>query len=133
MSFCPFRQQLSNDLHVISNDLNVRHVPWPSPDQPVVCNLCSPGRSCDIHQMTGNYMWDEISMKEFLIGTNPDSRLPLWWDGSEPIWVTMEKEGKNVVMYYWPGAYEMICSTSIPRAKEGITEKHVNNCFTTPG
>eukprot|EP00064_Thunnus_orientalis_P013295 superscaffoldBa00002141_g13334 len=53
--------------------------------------------------MTGNYMWDEASKKEFLIGTNPDSRLPLWWDGSEPLWVTLQKLGKKVSMYYWPG------------------------------
>lgn len=48
-------------------------------------------------------MWDQGSLKEFLIGINPDSRLPMWWDGSEPIWVTMQKLGKKVFMYYWPG------------------------------
>lgn len=61
------------------------------------------GRHCDTHQMTGNYMWDEASKKEFLIGANPDSRLPLWWDGSEPLWVTLQKLGKKVFMYFWPG------------------------------
>lgn len=63
------------------------------------------GRHCDVHQMTGNYMWEESSGKEFLIGTNDDSRLPLWWNGSEPLWVTLQKLGKKVFMYYWPGAY----------------------------
>lgn len=53
--------------------------------------------------MTGNYMWDEASKKEFLIGMNRDSRLPIWWDGSEPLWVTLQKLGKKVFMYYWPG------------------------------
>lgn len=62
-----------------------------------------PGRHCDVHQMTGNYMWDQNSSEEFLIGTNPGSRLPMWWDGSEPIWVTLQKLGKKVYMYYWPG------------------------------
>lgn len=61
------------------------------------------GRHCDVHQMTGNYMWDETSKTEFLIGTNADSRLPLWWNGSEPLWVTLQKLGKKVFMYYWPG------------------------------
>ncbi|KAJ8383097.1 hypothetical protein SKAU_G00038750 [Synaphobranchus kaupii] len=42
-------------------------------------------------------------MKEFIMGTNPDSRLRMWWDGSEPIWVTMQKLKKNVYMYYWMG------------------------------
>uniref|UniRef100_A0A3Q2NY85 glycerophosphocholine cholinephosphodiesterase n=1 Tax=Fundulus heteroclitus TaxID=8078 RepID=A0A3Q2NY85_FUNHE len=55
--------------------------------------------------MTGNYMWDEVSNKEFLIGTNPDSRLSLWWNGSEPLWVTLQNVGKNVFMYFWPGEY----------------------------
>ena len=50
-------------------------------------------------------MWDVDSKKEFLIGTNPDSRLPLWWDGSEPLWVTLQKLGKKVFMYYWPGKH----------------------------
>ncbi len=50
-------------------------------------------------------MWDEVSKKEFLIGTNPDSQLPLWWDGSEPLWVTLQKLGKKVFMYYWPGEH----------------------------
>lgn len=63
----------------------------------------SSGRHCEVHQMTGNFMWDKDSMKEFLIGTNPDSHLPMWWDGSEPLWVTMQKLGKKVYMYYWPG------------------------------
>lgn len=48
-------------------------------------------------------MWDEVSKKEFIIGTNPDSRLPIWWDGSEPLWVTLQKLGRKVFMYYWPG------------------------------
>lgn len=61
------------------------------------------GRNTENHQMTGNYMWDMESNKEFLIGSNPDSRLPLWWNGSEPLWVTMEKLNKSVYMYYWPG------------------------------
>ena len=68
-----------------------------------VCVCVHAGRYCEAHQMTGNYMWDKASQKEFLIGTNPDSRLPLWWNGSEPLWVTMEKLRKTAYMYFWPG------------------------------
>lgn len=71
-----------------------------------LCCFLLSGRHCDVHHMTGNYMWDEASKKEFLIGTNPDSRLPLWWDGSEPLWVTLQKLGKKVFMYYWPGEHK---------------------------
>ncbi|MEE6460854.1 hypothetical protein FKM82_001121 [Ascaphus truei] len=61
------------------------------------------GRHCEVHQMTGNFMWDQKTNTSFDIGANKDSRLPLWWNGSEPLWVTMEKVKKKVYMYYWPG------------------------------
>ncbi|XP_003221658.2 glycerophosphocholine cholinephosphodiesterase ENPP6 isoform X1 [Anolis carolinensis] len=61
------------------------------------------GRHCEVHQMTGNYMWDPTRNISFDIGVNEDSFLPLWWDGSEPLWVTMVKAKRKVFMYYWPG------------------------------
>ncbi|XP_063258215.1 glycerophosphocholine cholinephosphodiesterase ENPP6 [Prinia subflava] len=61
------------------------------------------GRHCEVHQMTGNYMWDQKANVSFDIGVNKESLLPLWWNGSEPLWVTMMKAKKNVSMYYWPG------------------------------
>lgn len=61
------------------------------------------GRHCEVHQMIGNYMWDPKTNVSFDIGVNKESLLPLWWNGSEPLWVTMTKEKKNVFMYYWPG------------------------------
>ncbi|MEE6460857.1 hypothetical protein FKM82_001121 [Ascaphus truei] len=63
------------------------------------------GRHCEVHQMTGNFMWDQKTNTSFDIGANKDSRLPLWWNGSEPLWVTMEKVKKKVYMYYWPGKH----------------------------
>ncbi|XP_077433192.1 glycerophosphocholine cholinephosphodiesterase ENPP6 [Vanacampus margaritifer] len=80
------------------------------------------GRHCDVHQMTGNHMLDESSGKEFLIGTNPDSRLPLWWNGSEPLWVTLQKLGKKVFMYYWPG-----CEVEILGVRPTFCEEYVYN------
>ncbi|XP_006026665.1 ectonucleotide pyrophosphatase/phosphodiesterase family member 6 [Alligator sinensis] len=61
------------------------------------------GRHCEVHQMIGNYMWDPKTSTSFDIGVNKDSLLPLWWNGSEPLWVTMMKAKKKVSMYYWPG------------------------------
>lgn len=61
------------------------------------------GRYCEVHQMTGNYMWDPNTNKSFDIGVNRDSLMPLWWNGSEPLWVTLTKAKRNVYMYYWPG------------------------------
>ncbi|XP_068451439.1 glycerophosphocholine cholinephosphodiesterase ENPP6 [Clinocottus analis] len=94
---------------------------FPSLSYPNYYSLMT-GRHCNVHQMTGNYMWDEASEKEFLIGTNLDSRLPLWWDGSEPLWVTMQKLGKKVFMYYWPG-----CEVEILSVRPSFCEEYVYN------
>uniref|UniRef100_H2N277 glycerophosphocholine cholinephosphodiesterase n=1 Tax=Oryzias latipes TaxID=8090 RepID=H2N277_ORYLA len=91
------------------------------------------GRHCNSHQMTGNYMWDQSSQKEFLIGTNDDSRLPLWWDGSEPLWVTLQKLGKKVFMYYWPGCEVEILGVRPAFCKEYIynpTEENLSESIT---
>ncbi|EFB30219.1 hypothetical protein PANDA_001906, partial [Ailuropoda melanoleuca] len=61
------------------------------------------GRHCEVHQMIGNYMWDPTTNKSFDIGVNRDSLMPLWWNGSEPLWVTLTKAKRKVYMYYWPG------------------------------
>lgn len=53
--------------------------------------------------MIGNYMWDPNTNKSFDIGVNRDSLMPLWWNGSEPLWVTLTKAKRKVYMYYWPG------------------------------
>uniref|UniRef100_A0A4W3IV02 glycerophosphocholine cholinephosphodiesterase n=1 Tax=Callorhinchus milii TaxID=7868 RepID=A0A4W3IV02_CALMI len=75
---------------------------FPSLSYPNYYSLMT-GRNTEIHQMTGNYMWDKKTNKLFLIGENEDSLLPFWWNGSEPFWVTMMKNKRNVYMYYWPG------------------------------
>nr|XP_010951660.2 glycerophosphocholine cholinephosphodiesterase ENPP6 [Camelus bactrianus] len=61
------------------------------------------GRHCEVHQMIGNYMWDPATKKSFDIGVNRDSLMPLWWNGSEPLWITLTKAKRKVYMYYWPG------------------------------
>ncbi|XP_057706688.1 glycerophosphocholine cholinephosphodiesterase ENPP6 [Corythoichthys intestinalis] len=94
---------------------------FPSLSYPNYYSLMT-GRHCDTHQMVGNYMWDESSGKEFLLGTNPDSRLPLWWNGSEPLWVTLQKLGKKVYMYYWPG-----CEVEILGIRPTFCEEYVYN------
>ncbi|XP_060040782.1 glycerophosphocholine cholinephosphodiesterase ENPP6 isoform X3 [Erinaceus europaeus] len=61
------------------------------------------GRHCEVHQMIGNYMWDPNTNKSFDIGVNRDSLMPLWWNGSEPLWITLTRAKRKVHMYYWPG------------------------------
>ncbi|KAM4554930.1 glycerophosphocholine cholinephosphodiesterase ENPP6 [Odontesthes bonariensis] len=125
-----FRYDYMDDLHalpgfreLVEDGVKVDYLTpdFPSLSYPNYYSLMT-GRHCDTHHMTGNYMWDEISKKEFLIGTNPDSRLPLWWDGSEPLWVTLQKLGKNVFMYFWPG-----CEVEILGVRPTFCEEYVYN------
>ncbi|XP_063316070.1 glycerophosphocholine cholinephosphodiesterase ENPP6 [Pelobates fuscus] len=94
---------------------------FPSLSYPNYYSLMT-GRHCEVHQITGNFMWDQKSNKSFDIGVNVDSRLPLWWDGSEPLWVTMEKARKKVFMYYWPG-----CEVEILGVKPSYCREYYDN------
>ncbi|KAK5897547.1 hypothetical protein CesoFtcFv8_010601 [Champsocephalus esox] len=123
-----FRYDYMDDLNALpgfrelaSSGVKVDYITpdFPSLSYPNYYTLMT-GRHSNIHQITGNYMWDESSKKEFLIGENPDSLMPLWWDGSEPLWVTMQKLGKKVFMYYWPG-----CEVEILSVRPSFCEKYV--------
>ncbi|XP_048043949.1 glycerophosphocholine cholinephosphodiesterase ENPP6 [Megalobrama amblycephala] len=116
-------QNLAGFREIVENGVKVDYLTpdFPSLSYPNYYSLMT-GRYCEVHQMTGNYMWDKDTLKEFLIGTNPDSRLPLWWDGSEPLWVTMQKLGKRVYMYYWPG-----CEVTIRGIRPTFCEEYVYN------
>ncbi|XP_073677113.1 glycerophosphocholine cholinephosphodiesterase ENPP6 [Garra rufa] len=116
-------QNLAGFREIVENGVKVDYLTpdFPSLSYPNYYSLMT-GRHCEVHQMTGNYMWDKDSMKEFLIGTNADSRLPMWWDGSEPLWVTMQKRGKRVYMYYWPG-----CEVTILGVRPTFCEEYVYN------
>lgn len=125
-----FRHDYMDDLHnlpgfreIVENGVKVDYLTpdFPSLSYPNYYSLMT-GRHCEVHQMTGNYMWDTDTQKEFLIGTNPDSRLPMWWNGSEPLWVTMQKLGKKVYMYYWPG-----CEVTILGVRPTFCEEYVYN------
>uniref|UniRef100_A0A3P8Y5Y8 glycerophosphocholine cholinephosphodiesterase n=1 Tax=Esox lucius TaxID=8010 RepID=A0A3P8Y5Y8_ESOLU len=116
-------QNLPGFKEIVDNGVKVDYLTpdFPSLSYPNYYSLMT-GRYCEVHQMTGNYMWDQGSLKEFIIGTNQDSRLPMWWEGSEPIWVTMQKLGKKVFMYYWPG-----CEVKILGVRSSYCEEYVYN------
>uniref|UniRef100_A0A3B1KL74 glycerophosphocholine cholinephosphodiesterase n=1 Tax=Astyanax mexicanus TaxID=7994 RepID=A0A3B1KL74_ASTMX len=116
-------QSLPGFREIVQNGVKVDYMTpdFPSLSYPNYYSLMT-GRNCEVHQMIGNYMWDKDSLKEFVIGTNPDSRLPMWWNGSEPLWITMQKLGKNVYMYYWPG-----CEVEILGVRPSFCEEYVYN------
>ncbi|KAF7707391.1 glycerophosphocholine cholinephosphodiesterase ENPP6 [Silurus meridionalis] len=114
-------QNLPGFKEIVNNGVKVDYMTpdFPSLSYPNYYTLMT-GRHCDVHQMTGNFMWDQNSSEEFLIGANPGSLLPMWWNGSEPIWVTLQKLGKNVYMYHWPG-----CEVKILGVNPAFCEKYV--------
>lgn len=109
---------------VVENGVKVDYMTpdFPSLSYPNYYTLMT-GRHTEVHQMVGNFMWDQKTNTSFNIGINKDSLLPMWWDGSEPLWVTMRKEQKKVSMYYWPG-----CEVEIL----GVRPNYCREYYNTP-
>lgn len=78
--------------------------------------------------MIGNYMWDPNTNKSFDIGVNRDSLMPLWWNGSEPLWITLTKAKRRVYMYYWPGEYIQALPTLQISKHRGVAEDKGYRC-----
>ncbi|XP_074654564.1 glycerophosphocholine cholinephosphodiesterase ENPP6-like [Tubulanus polymorphus] len=63
------------------------------------------GNHVDKHGIVGNFFVDpnhcnKSSCPMFNEKSAPES---FWWEDSEPVWITAEKQGKRSYMYYWPG------------------------------
>lgn len=56
------------------------------------------------HGIISNAMYDPITGQRFNMG----SKETFWWDGGEPLWVTVEKAGLKSATYYWPGSESVI-------------------------
>ncbi|MHB1312957.1 MAG: alkaline phosphatase family protein [Gemmatimonadaceae bacterium] len=55
------------------------------------------------HGIVANAMWDDVIGKKFTIGDTAVSHDTRWW-GGEPLWVTVEKQGKRAASYFWVGS-----------------------------
>ncbi|KAL2077672.1 hypothetical protein ACEWY4_027176 [Coilia grayii] len=121
-------QKLPGFREIVENGVKVDYMTpdFPSLSYPNYYSLMT-GRYCEVHHMTGNYMWDEKSNNEFLIGLNAESRLPLWWDGAEPLWVTLQKLKKRVYMYYWPGCEVEILGVRTDHCEEYVYDPSEKN------
>lgn len=54
------------------------------------------------HGIIANKFYDPVFQSEFRIGRK-ESFQPRWW-GGEPIWKTVEKQGKKAATFFWPGS-----------------------------
>ena len=52
------------------------------------------------HGIISNHMYDPELNETFNMGTK-DTK---WWDGGEPLWVTVRKAGLYSATYFWPGS-----------------------------
>ena len=55
------------------------------------------------HGIVGNTMYDPVLDRRFSIGDREAVRDSVWWQG-EPIWVTLEKQGRTTAPYFWVGS-----------------------------
>ncbi|XP_062380984.1 glycerophosphocholine cholinephosphodiesterase ENPP6-like [Sardina pilchardus] len=109
---------------IVENGVKVDYMTpeFPSLSFPNYYSLMT-GRYTEVHHMTANKMWDMDSDTEFAGDQSFQYSLsPLWWNGSEPLWVTMQKLDKRVYMYYWPG-----CDVEILGLRASFCEPYKQN------
>src|SRR5450432_3097772 len=57
----------------------------------------------DHHGIVNNRFVDPVSGKKFVYNDPKSTSDPTWW-GGEPLWVSVEKQGKHAATMFWPGS-----------------------------
>jgi predicted AlkP superfamily pyrophosphatase or phosphodiesterase len=57
----------------------------------------------DHHGIVNNRMVDPVSGKRFVYNDRSTTSDPSWW-GGEPLWVSVERQGKHASTMFWPGS-----------------------------
>jgi predicted AlkP superfamily pyrophosphatase or phosphodiesterase len=57
----------------------------------------------DHHGIVNNRMVDPVSGKRFVYSDRSTTSDPSWW-GSEPLWVSVERQGGHAATMFWPGS-----------------------------
>ena len=57
----------------------------------------------DHHGIVNNRFVDPVSRKKFVYKDRTTTADPSWW-GGEPLWVSVEKQGKHAATMFWPGS-----------------------------
>ncbi len=61
------------------------------------------GLNPDHHGIVNNHMVDPVSGARFVYKDAASTADPNWW-GGEPIWVSVEKNGRHAATMFWPGS-----------------------------
>jgi len=67
------------------------------------------------HGIFQNHMYDEEKDDFFLMAPNPNASHTHWWNKSEPIWITAEKNRVKSALYLWDG-----CQVKIRQRKPTV-------------
>ena len=57
----------------------------------------------DHHGIVNNRFVDPVTGRKFVYKDKDSISDPAWW-GGEPLWVSMEKQGKHAATMFWPGS-----------------------------
>ncbi|EDO49840.1 predicted protein, partial [Nematostella vectensis] len=57
------------------------------------------------HGIVDNMFWDPIYEERFIHSDDCSNFDPKFYNESEPIWLTMQKQGEKTASYFWPGSY----------------------------
>jgi predicted AlkP superfamily pyrophosphatase or phosphodiesterase len=57
----------------------------------------------DHHGIVNNRMVDPVNGKRFVYNDRSTTSDPSWW-GGEPLWVSVERQGKHASTMFWPGS-----------------------------
>jgi predicted AlkP superfamily pyrophosphatase or phosphodiesterase len=56
------------------------------------------------HGIVANTFFDPDSNSTFHYTNVSDNRNSYWWQGAEPLWTSVVKQGHTSATYYWPGS-----------------------------
>jgi ectonucleotide pyrophosphatase/phosphodiesterase family protein 6 len=62
--------------------------------------------------MVQNFMYDPEHKETFMMFPHPNASHVHWWNQTEPLWVTAEKQGVRTAVYWWDGCQVPIRNTT---------------------
>ncbi|EDO38395.1 predicted protein, partial [Nematostella vectensis] len=58
------------------------------------------------HGIVSNRFWDPAYKEKFIFDHDCSNGDPKFWNESEPIWLTLQKMGKDSGLHFWPGFFK---------------------------
>uniref|UniRef100_A0A1W7RA20 glycerophosphocholine cholinephosphodiesterase n=1 Tax=Hadrurus spadix TaxID=141984 RepID=A0A1W7RA20_9SCOR len=75
------------------------------------------GKYAESHGFVQNFMYDKVRNDIFKMSPSPNASHVHWWNGSEPLWITAEKNGIRTGMYWWDGCQVTLSGITVSKCK----------------